>query len=157
MVRVSRGLKGFPWGYASVQGHLGREPQQFSSSWIKDAYRHCSAESKVRNVQDEEKCWGHETSGLPEKWRTSRKKCCLHQEAARALLCVDQISGELWRMCESYSVCQYLWVCLWTRGHLPSDGADESIWIGIAYGPCSRSVERWIKPLCFILSLKYQT
>lgn len=66
----------------------------------------------------------------------------LHQEAAGTLLCMDQINRRLWRTCEPHGVFQYLSVCLWTRGHWLSDDAEESIWIAIAYGPCSRSAER---------------
>lgn len=65
--RAGNAQKGFPWGYVSVKGHLEREPQQFSSYWIKDAYRQWSAENMVGTTQDGEKCWGHENSGLPEK------------------------------------------------------------------------------------------
>lgn len=65
--RAGRAQEGFRWGYVGVKSRLGREPQQFSSYWIKDAYRRCSAENKVGTTQDREKCRGHETSGLPEK------------------------------------------------------------------------------------------
>lgn len=81
-------------GLHQCERPFGEKPQQFTSYWIKDAYRRqCSAESTVGTTENEKKCQGHKTSELPDKWRTSRKKCHLHQEAAGSLLCVNHPIG----------------------------------------------------------------
>lgn len=89
---TGRTQKGFSLGYMSA-GHLGGEPEQFRSYWIKCVYRQCSAKKTVGTTQGGEMSQSHETLGPQRSEGQAESAAYIKKHHKISCLCTRSISG----------------------------------------------------------------